>query len=92
MLAFKDVSKLLSTYVDGYSSHIDDDDRIRPNFNQAVARTGRLSCSGPNLQNVPARDHEGTEGVLIRQLFMPLPAACWPCSITTRSSSGFWPT
>jgi len=44
ILEFKDVQKLLSTYIAGYIPHIDDDHRIRASFNQARAKTGRLSC------------------------------------------------
>ena len=73
ILAYKDVSKLLSTYVAGFLPCVDDDDRIRASFNQAVAKTGRLSCSGPNLQNIPARYRANTEGTLIRRLFVAPP-------------------
>jgi DNA polymerase-1 len=49
---------------------IDPDDRIRASFNQCVAKTGRLSCSSPNLQNIPARYRQDTtEGTMIRQFF-----------------------
>jgi len=73
ILEYKDVNKLLSTYVAGFIPTIDDDSRIRASFNQAVARTGRLSCSGPNLQNIPARYKESVEATLIRQLFVAPP-------------------
>jgi DNA polymerase-1 len=70
VLAHKEVSKLLSVYVAGFMPHIDDDNRIRASLNQAVAKTGRLSCSQPNLQNIPARYRENTEGTMIRRLFV----------------------
>jgi DNA polymerase I len=73
ILEYKDVNKLLSTYVVGFMPHIDADSRIRASFNQAVARTGRLSCSAPNLQNIPARYKETVEATLIRQLFVAPP-------------------
>ena len=73
ILVYKDVSKLLSVYVAGFMPHIDDDSRIRASLNQAVAKTGRLSCSAPNLQNIPARYRENTEGTMIRQLFVAPP-------------------
>jgi len=73
ILAYKDVNKLLSTYVAGFIPAIEDDSRIRASFNQAVARTGRLSCSQPNLQNIPARYKETVESTLIRQLFIAPP-------------------
>lgn len=74
LLAHKEVSKLLSTYVDGFLPCIDDDSRIRASFNQARAKTGRLSCSEPNLQNIPARYKEANEeGKMIRRLFIAPP-------------------
>jgi DNA polymerase I len=69
ILEFKDLQKLLSTYIAGYIPHIDDDSRIRASFNQARAKTGRLSCSDPNLQNIPARYKETFEATMVRQLF-----------------------
>ena len=73
ILAYKDVSKLLTVYVAGFLPTIDADSRIRASFNQAIAKTGRLTCSGPNLQNIPARYRENTEGTMIRQLFVAPP-------------------
>lgn len=73
ILEYKEVNKLLSTYVVGFIPTIDSDSRIRASFNQAVARTGRLSCSAPNLQNIPARYKETVEATLIRGLFVAPP-------------------
>jgi DNA polymerase-1 len=73
ILEFKDVQKMLSTYIGGYIPHIDDDSRIRASFNQARAKTGRLSCSDPNLQNIPARYKETFEATMVRQLFVAPP-------------------
>jgi DNA polymerase-1 len=73
ILEFKDLQKLLSTYIAGYIPHIDDDSRIRASFNQARAKTGRLSCSDPNLQNIPARYKETFEATMVRRLFMAPP-------------------
>jgi DNA polymerase-1 len=73
LLEYKDVTKLLNTYVAGFIPAIDNDSRIRASFNQAVARTGRLSCSQPNLQNIPARYKETVEATLIRRLFVAPP-------------------
>jgi len=70
LLEYKDINKLLSTYVIGFIPTIDSDSRIRASFNQAVAKTGRLSCSEPNLQNIPARWKEGFESTMIRKLFI----------------------
>jgi DNA polymerase-1 len=73
ILAYKEVNKLLSTYVAGMIPTIEEDHRIRASFNQARAKTGRLSCSAPNLQNIPARYRENTEGSMIRRLFVAPP-------------------
>jgi DNA polymerase-1 len=73
ILRYKDVNKLLSTYVAGFLPCIDNDSRIRASLNQAVARTGRLSCSAPNLQNIPARWKETADAQMIRRLFVAPP-------------------
>lgn len=73
LLEYKDIQKMLSTYIGGFMPHIDDDSRIRASFNQAVAKTGRLSCSQPNLQNIPARHKETFEATMVRRLFCAPP-------------------
>lgn len=50
---YKKVNKLLNTFVSPMWNFIDKDGRIRTSFNNCVARTGRLSSSKPNLQNLP---------------------------------------
>jgi DNA polymerase-1 len=63
------VAKLLSTYVDKLTELQDPaTGRIHSSFNQAVAATGRLSSSDPNLQNIPIRTEEGNR---IREAFVP---------------------
>jgi DNA polymerase-1 len=59
VLAYRKVAKLKSTYVDGLLPLIGEDGRVRPHFMQTVAATGRLSCTEPNLQNIPIRDDYG---------------------------------
>ena len=46
-------NKYLDTYISGYEELMDDDNRIRASYNLHGTETGRLSCSDPNLQNVP---------------------------------------
>jgi DNA polymerase I-like protein with 3'-5' exonuclease and polymerase domains len=72
LLTYRKASKLVSTYLKVYLEKTDARDHhcLRTNFNQASADTGRLSSSGPNLQNQPAR---GEEGRLIRGLFVARP-------------------
>ncbi|MDG2303053.1 MAG: DNA polymerase I [Candidatus Binatia bacterium] len=63
------LTKLLSTYVTGLLPLIDPETgRVHTSFNQAVAATGRLSSSDPNLQNIPVRTAEGRR---IREAFVP---------------------
>jgi DNA polymerase-1 len=69
VLEWREVSKLLSTYVDALPKLIDPDTgRIHTTLSQTVAATGRLSSSNPNLQNIPVRRAEGRE---IRKAFVP---------------------
>jgi DNA polymerase-1 len=53
LLQYGKVEQLLSTFVRPMWGHIYDDGRVRPSFNDCVARTGRLSSSEPNGQNLP---------------------------------------
>lgn len=53
ILEWKKLSKLKTTYMDGLLQQIYPDGRVHPSFNQAGTTSGRLSCSDPNLQNIP---------------------------------------
>ncbi|MBP7461700.1 MAG: DNA polymerase I [Candidatus Delongbacteria bacterium] len=67
LLEYRQLSKLKSTYADPLLEAIDPaSGLVHPSFNQTVAATGRLSCSNPNLQNVPIRTEKGK---IIRQAF-----------------------
>lgn len=68
ILDFRELQKLKSTYVDSLPSLINcRDNRIHTCYNQAVAATGRLSSTNPNLQNIPIRTEKGRE---IRKAFV----------------------
>ncbi|MAZ77258.1 MAG: DNA polymerase I [Legionellaceae bacterium] len=68
ILEYRSLSKLKSTYVDALPQQINDKTgRVHTSFHQAVASTGRLSSSNPNLQNIPIRTEEGRR---IRQAFI----------------------
>ncbi len=67
VLEYRKVAKLRSTYVEGLIPLIAHDGRIHPHFMQTVAATGRLSCTEPNLQNIPIRDDYGRQ---IRKAFV----------------------
>ena len=69
VLEYRGLKKLLSTYVESLPELVDKKTgRIHTTYNQAVASTGRLSSTNPNLQNIPVRDEEGRE---IRKAFVP---------------------
>jgi DNA polymerase-1 len=67
ILQHRELHKLKSTYVDALPQLIGPDGRVHTSFNQAVAATGRLSSSDPNLQNIPIRTELGRE---IRKAFV----------------------
>lgn len=54
----RELSKLHGTYIVGLRDLCDPNGRIHTSFNQDVARTGRLSSSGPNLQNIPRPEND----------------------------------
>jgi DNA polymerase I len=69
ILAYREYSKLKSTYVDSLPLLINQKTgRVHTTFAQAVAVTGRLSSNNPNLQNIPIRTERGKE---IRKAFIP---------------------
>ena len=61
ILEYRAHSKLKSTYCDGLLKAVDADSRVRCTFNQTETRTGRLSSTEPNLQNIPVRTPLGRE-------------------------------
>ncbi len=61
VLRYRTVAKLKSTYCDGLLKVIGPDGRIHSNFNQTETRTGRISSTEPNLQNIPVRTAIGRE-------------------------------
>lgn len=69
ILAFRELSKLKSTYVDALPELINPrTGRVHTTYGQAVAVTGRLASNNPNLQNIPVRTDRGRE---IRKAFIP---------------------
>jgi len=70
ILEFREQAKLKSTYVDALPRQMEADGRIHTRFNQAVASTGRLSSSDPNLQNIPVRSELGRA---VRKAFVAAP-------------------
>jgi DNA polymerase I len=69
ILAWREASKLKSTYLDALPAHIVvETGRVHTHFHQLVAATGRLASSDPNLQNIPVRSEAGRK---IRKAFVP---------------------
>jgi DNA polymerase-1 len=69
ILEFRGLKKLLNTYVEALPLLINPQTgKLHTNYNQAIAATGRLSSTNPNLQNIPIRDENGRE---LRKAFIP---------------------
>ena len=68
ILEYRNLIKLMTTYMDNLKDYVMSDSKIHTIFKQATTRTGRLSSAEPNLQNIPIRTEEGKE---IRKAFLP---------------------
>ncbi len=67
IIEYRALSKLASTYIESLIDSVSEDGRIHSTFQQTVTRTGRLSSTEPNLQNIPVRTELGRE---IRKFFV----------------------
>ncbi|MDO4369387.1 MAG: DNA polymerase I [bacterium] len=67
VLEYRTLTKLYSNYIVGLLDYVKEDGKIHTIFNQNLTRTGRLSSSSPNLQNIPVREEYGK---LIRKAFI----------------------
>lgn len=70
ILEYRTLSKLKSTYCDGMIKLITSEGRIHSSFNQTETRTGRISSTEPNLQNIPVRTERGRQ---LRKFFRAAP-------------------
>jgi DNA polymerase-1 len=69
ILDYRQLQKLKSTYVDALPTMVNPKTgRVHTSYNQAVAATGRLSSTNPNLQNIPIKTERGRE---VRKAFIP---------------------
>ncbi len=66
VLRYREIQKLLSTYIDGIRPLVQNG-LVHTTYNQTMTTTGRLSSANPNLQNIPVRKDEGRE---LRKLFI----------------------
>ncbi|MSR76094.1 MAG: DNA polymerase I [Candidatus Ryanbacteria bacterium] len=67
LIRYREISKLLSTYITALPKLIGSDGRVHTTFNETGAATGRLSSSNPNLQNIPIKSELGRS---IRRAFV----------------------
>lgn len=65
---YRELAKLINTYIDTLPVLADENDRVHTTFNQNVVVTGRLSSTDPNLQNIPIRTELGRK---VREAFVP---------------------
>jgi len=68
ILEYRTLSKLKGTYIDGLLPLVHEDGRIHAHFQQTVTATGRISCTEPNLQNIPIKQELGRK---LRKAFIP---------------------
>ncbi len=69
IIEYRTLAKLKSTYIDGLIPLINKDThKVHAHFNQTVTTTGRISCTEPNLQNIPIKQEVGR---LLRKAFIP---------------------
>lgn len=67
LLDYRRLTKLHSTYIVGLEKVIMEDGRVHSTFNQSETRTGRISSTEPNVQNIPIRTEQGSK---IREFFV----------------------
>lgn len=67
ILEYREVGKLLSTYIDAMGPLLDEDNRLHAEFIQTGTTTGRMASANPNLQNIPIRTERGRK---IRDAFI----------------------
>jgi DNA polymerase I-like protein with 3'-5' exonuclease and polymerase domains/5'-3' exonuclease len=61
LLEYREVQKLLTTYVEALLGHVKEDGRVHATFLQNGSTTGRFSSTNPNLQNIPIKGNSGKE-------------------------------
>ena len=77
ILEYRNVNKLYTTYLEGLIPYVKSDGKIHTTYKQNLTRTGRLSSTEPNMQNIPTKDEEGRK---IRKAFLPSKDSIFLCS------------
>lgn len=67
IMEYRELTKLLSTYIDSLPQYVQSDGKIHAHFLQTGASTGRFSCEEPNLQNLPVKSEFGQQ---VREAFV----------------------
>lgn len=70
IMRYRELQKLVSTYIDNLPTYVTDDGRVHTTFIQTGAATGRMASQNPGLQNIPVRTEESRA---IRQAFVATP-------------------
>lgn len=70
ILEYRELQKLLSTYLDAIPKQLDANNRLHSSLHQTGTTTGRMSSSNPNLQNIPVREGRGS---VVRRAFIATP-------------------
>lgn len=70
ILAYRELAKLLSVYIDPLPAMLDSEDRLHTSLRQAGTTTGRIASADPNLQNIPVKTEQGR---VIRNAFIAPP-------------------
>lgn len=74
ILQYRELAKLVSTYIDTIPTLVDSGNRLHTHLHQTGTTTGRMSSSNPNLQNIPSGAEHGQR---IRQAFLATPGFVW---------------
>lgn len=74
ILRYRELAKLVSTYVDAIPALVNESGRLHTKLHQTGTTTGRMSSSDPNLQNIPADEQNGDR---IRRAFVASPGHHW---------------
>ena len=73
LVSYAQVSHIKSTFVDGFARRVGDDGVMYPNWLQHGTRAGRISCSDPNLMNIPRDSESNPWAGLIKRMFIARP-------------------
>ena len=85
LMEYREISKLVSTYIDALPKLADKESRLHTHFDSFGTATGRLSSQNPNLQNIPKKSERGRE---VRRAFIADRGTNWLILIIRRLICG----